>query len=90
MDRDESHTRSTRQKKQIPDFLVCTLHAFIQYDTICIKFRKKKKPKLNEVPAQMAKPREKQRNSPYQDRAAVSSVVKGDRGMHRVGARRRF
>lgn len=89
MDRDESHTRSTRQKKQNPDFLVCTLHAFIQYDTICIKFRKKN-PKLNEMPAQMAKPREKQRNSPYQDRTAVSSVVKGERGMHRVGARRRF
>lgn len=35
--------RSTEQKKQTPDFAVCTLHVFTRYDdAICTKFRRRR------------------------------------------------
>lgn len=41
-DTDESHKHNTDQEKQVPgDFRIHTQDAFIQYDAICIKFRKR-------------------------------------------------
>lgn len=54
VDMHESHKQGIGQKKQIPeDFCLCTLNVSIQYDAICIKFRKKAK--LNRIHTEMVK-----------------------------------
>lgn len=54
IDMHESHKQSIEQKKQVPkDFCLCTLNVSIQYDAICIKFRKKAK--LNGMHTEMVK-----------------------------------